>query len=134
MEALKAENTPRHKLYTEIEELKERNRLLLIKSREERQALQNKISELEYRDESQSRRLKEKQARLGELEAQIETLTLKAKNEELRTARLVANFELPDAADLLNQLKAKRKKSTTSLADVETILGILEELTLVGGD
>ena len=36
--------------------------------------------------------------------------------------------ELPDAADLLNQLKAKRKKSTTTLADVEKILEIL------GGD
>lgn len=39
--------------------------------------------------------------------------------------------ELPEAADLLNQLKAKmkaeRKKSTASLADVESILEILEE-------
>jgi chromosome segregation ATPase len=36
------------------------------------------------------------------------------------------NFDLPDAADLLNQLKAKRKKSKTDLGDVETLLEILE--------
>jgi len=35
--------------------------------------------------------------------------------------------ELPEAADLLNQLKTKRKKSTTSLADIEAILGMIEE-------
>jgi hypothetical protein len=36
-------------------------------------------------------------------------------------------IELPDAADLLNRLKAKRKKATASLADIEAILEILEE-------
>ncbi|MDP8936001.1 MAG: flagellar alpha dynein [Cyanobacteriota bacterium] len=39
--------------------------------------------------------------------------------------------EFPEPAELLNQLKAKmkadRKKSTASLADVESILEILEE-------
>jgi hypothetical protein len=35
--------------------------------------------------------------------------------------------ELPEAADLLNQLKTKRKKSTTSLADIEAILEMMEE-------
>ncbi len=33
---------------------------------------------------------------------------------------------LPEAADLLNQLKAKRKKSNVTLADVEFLLGLLE--------
>ncbi|MEG5036816.1 hypothetical protein [Microcoleus sp. AT3-D2] len=33
--------------------------------------------------------------------------------------------ELPDAANLLNQLKAKRKKSKCDLADVEAILDML---------
>ncbi|WP_333187803.1 hypothetical protein [Microcoleus sp. B3-D7] len=38
----------------------------------------------------------------------------------------IANLiELSEAADLLNQLKAEPKKSTTTLADVETILEIL---------
>jgi chromosome segregation ATPase len=34
--------------------------------------------------------------------------------------------ELPEAAELLNQLKSKRKKSKTDLADLEVILEILE--------
>lgn len=116
--ATQVEPTPQHKLYAEIEELKERNRLLLIKSREERQALQEKISALEYRDESQSRRLAEKQNRLDELEAATEFSDLKQKS--------AAASELPEAAELLNQLKSKRKKSKTDLSDLEVILEILE--------
>jgi len=41
--------------------------------------------------------------------------------------RLRSALELPEASVLLNKLKAKRKKSTTSLADVDAILEILEE-------
>lgn len=35
-------------------------------------------------------------------------------------------LESPDAADLLNRLKAKHKKSTASLADIEAILEMIE--------
>jgi hypothetical protein len=42
--------------------------------------------------------------------------------QELRLA-----LELPEAPDLLKQLKAKRKKTTASLADIEAILEIIEE-------
>jgi hypothetical protein len=42
-------------------------------------------------------------------------------------ARLRSALELPDASVLLNKLKAKRKKSTASLADIDAILEILEE-------
>ena len=41
--------------------------------------------------------------------------------------RLRSALELPEASVLLNQLKAKRKKSIASLADVDAILEILEE-------
>ena len=34
--------------------------------------------------------------------------------------------ELPEAAGLLNRLKAKRKKSAVTLADVEMLLELLE--------
>lgn len=37
-----------------------------------------------------------------------------------------AEIELPEAADLLNRLKAKRKKSATTLADIEAILEMIE--------
>jgi hypothetical protein len=34
--------------------------------------------------------------------------------------------DLPEAATLLNQLKARRKKSTASLADIEALLEMIE--------
>jgi chromosome segregation ATPase len=39
---------------------------------------------------------------------------------------VAASKDLPEAADILNQLKAKRKKSKADLADLEVILEILE--------
>jgi len=45
---------------------------------------------------------------------------------ELKQKSAATRKDLPEAADLLNQLKAKRKKSKTDLADLEVILEILE--------
>jgi uncharacterized coiled-coil DUF342 family protein len=45
---------------------------------------------------------------------------------ELKQKSAAASRDLPEAADLYNQLKAKRKKSSASLADVEKILEIIE--------
>ena len=52
---------------------------------------------------------------------------VQTENEKLKASQPVAEFELPEAAELYNQLKAKRKKSSASLADVELILEIIEE-------
>jgi hypothetical protein len=41
-------------------------------------------------------------------------------------AATVSENLTPDAATILSQLRAKRKKSPVSLADIETILEILE--------
>ena len=68
---------------------------------------------------------------LAELRSQLETE--RADREEVETElsdlkqkSAAASKDLPEAADLLNQLKSKRKKSTTTLADLEVILEILE--------
>jgi predicted nucleic acid-binding Zn-ribbon protein len=45
---------------------------------------------------------------------------------ELKQKSATASKDLPEAADILNQLKSKRKKSKTDLADLEAILEILE--------
>jgi hypothetical protein len=45
---------------------------------------------------------------------------------ELKQKSVPAREDLPEAADLLNQLKAKRKKSKADLADLKVILEILE--------
>src|SRR4028118_2151560 len=60
-------------------------------------------------------------------EALLETsarVTTKLRDE---VRKLRSALELPEASVLLNKLKAKRKKSTASLADIDAILEILEE-------
>ena len=44
---------------------------------------------------------------------------------EVRSPQPPEILELPEAADLLNQLKSKRKKSAATLADVEAILDMI---------
>ena len=43
------------------------------------------------------------------------------------SAPIAIGVESPDAATILSQLRAKRKKSPVSLADIEAILEIIEE-------
>jgi chromosome segregation ATPase len=78
----------------------------------------NKIRELE-RGYSLKPNPAEKRLRLeiGELQAELS---------ELKQKSAAAGKDLPEAADLLNQLKATRKKSKADLTDLETILEILE--------
>ncbi len=64
---------------------------------------------------------------------QNELSSLKAENETLKGdyAKLLESSthasELPEAGDLLNKLKAKRKKTGTTLADVEALLKLIDE-------
>ena len=46
---------------------------------------------------------------------------------DLKQNSAPASVDLPEAADLLNRLKAKRKKSPVTLADIEAILEMIEE-------
>ncbi|MCC3573594.1 MAG: flagellar alpha dynein [Microcoleus sp. PH2017_40_RAT_O_B] len=48
------------------------------------------------------------------------------RTENKNSAPAVAEF--PEPADLLNQLKARRKKSRADLADMEAVLDVLAEL------
>jgi chromosome segregation ATPase len=70
------------------------------------------------REEVREVRSQLEQERADREETEAELAELKQKSTAAR--------EFPDAADLLNQLKAKRKKSKTDLADLEVILEILE--------
>jgi hypothetical protein len=51
---------------------------------------------------------------------------VRAENQRLHIELDNLRGAFPDAADLLNKLKAKRKKATASLADIEAFLEILE--------
>jgi hypothetical protein len=62
----------------------------------------------------------------------IELSKLQTELEAYKKQQPASEFELPEAPELLNRLKAKRKKATASLADIEAILEILEELTPLG--
>jgi len=79
----------------------------------------NKIRELErgysLKPNPAERRLR---LEIGELHEQLS---------ELKQKSATAGKDLPEAANLYNQLKAKRKKSSASLADVELILEMIEE-------
>jgi undecaprenyl pyrophosphate synthase len=123
-------------LYTEIEKLKERNRQLRLKMGEERRLSIETISELEHRIENMIRRNQEKQARLDELEIQIDAERADREEIEAELSELKQNSAptatvperlIPDAATILSQLRAKRKKSPVSLADIQAILEIMEE-------
>jgi len=67
---------------------------------------------------------------LGNSQAQVAELReqLAAERTEREENKKSAPVEkdLPEAADLLNKLKAKRKKSKTDLADLEAILELLQ--------
>ena len=58
------------------------------------------------------------------LKEELATVT-RDRDESKESAPAVADF--PEPADLLNQLKARRKKSRADLGDVEAILGLLAE-------
>ena len=97
---------------------------------------------IEPRDTADNRRggseVEKKQFQSHDLRTRAEEVAwLKAENRRLQN--LVSDMrselyhtpspeiELPEAADLLNRLKAKHKKSTASLADIEAILEMIEE-------
>jgi len=80
---------------------------------------------------SEPRDTAQKRAELDSIRANYDALletsarvTAKLRDE---VDRLRSALELPEASVLLNRLKAKRKKATVSLADIEAILEILEE-------
>lgn len=64
--------------------------------------------------------------------SQVEVIELREQLAAERTEReenkksAPVEKDLPEAADLLNKLKAKRKKSKTDLADLEAILELLQ--------
>jgi hypothetical protein len=70
-----------------------------------------------------------------ELRSQLETESADREKIEAKLSELKQNFApaatlseklTPDAATILSQLRVKRKKSKTDLADLEAILEILE--------
>jgi len=111
---LKAEN---EKLRADYDALLESSTVVTNKLRQE-------LAEVRSQLEAQKTSWDELQEELGDRE---ETCAgLRSELADLKQKSAAASKDLPEAADLLNQLKAKRKKSKTDLADLEAILEFLE--------
>jgi hypothetical protein len=87
----------------------------------------NKVDTIAVEPHDTSKMQAELESIRANYDALLETsarITTKLREEvhKLRSA-----LELPEASVLLNRLKAKRKKATASLADIDAILEILEE-------
>ena len=86
-----------------------------------------------------NRQLAEWDAELNQLHERNGDLGLKVQMLEEELKRMTSDrgenrnsvptvAEFPEPAELLNQLKARRKKSRADLADMEAVLGIIEGL------
>jgi|GEM_PF-581372 len=110
IEPLPTEPRDTGKMQAELEDARANYAKLLESSTH----ITNKLKEEVQKLRSQ---LEQERASREEIEAELADLKQKS----------ITASELPEAADLLNQLKGKRKKSKTDLADVAAILEILEE-------
>ena len=84
-------------------------------SESEKESLKQEVQELRSQ-------LETKRADRGEIEAELSEL-----KQNSAPAATLSEKLTPDAATVLSQLRARRKKSPVSLADIEAILEIIEE-------
>jgi uncharacterized protein (DUF3084 family) len=85
--------------------------------------LRSQLETEKTRSDDASKELDDREAEVAKLRSDLETL--RTDRPEIQESVPVA-ADFPEPADILNQLKGKRKKSTVTLADIETILEILE--------
>jgi chromosome segregation ATPase len=93
------------------------------------------VQELRSQLEAEKKSGKEREEEFWDLHEQWESSKkevtgLRSELSDLKQ-KLDAARDFSDAADLLNQLKAKRKKSRTDLADVKAILEMIEKSTAI---
>jgi chromosome segregation ATPase len=103
---LEAEKTRGEEIWEELGDTEQ----ALAEVRSENSELKKTCAELRSQ-------LEQERADREEVEAELTDLKQKS----------AAASELPEAAELYNQLKTKRKKSSASLVDVELILEMIEE-------
>lgn len=112
-------------LKQELEEAKISYKALLESSTVVADNLRRGVRELQARLEVERADREELQKEFDELNKQYLNKVFVA--EALQDKKSATASELPEAADLLNQLKTRRKKSSASLADIEAILEMIEE-------
>jgi uncharacterized protein (DUF3084 family) len=97
--------------------------------RAENQRLHTELGNSESEKELLKQELVELRSQLETERADREEIEAKLSEKKQNSAPAATLFEklTPDAATILSQLRAKRKKSPVSLADIGAILEILEE-------
>jgi chromosome segregation ATPase len=130
VELPKVDNEVAEELQKELSNLKAENEHLrqkLVESRDTvetlnwgTEALKEQLEAVQAENQRLQNNLGNSQSEARELRSQLVELS------DLKQKSATASKDLPEAAEILNQLKAKRKKSKTDLADVEVILEILE--------
>jgi chromosome segregation ATPase len=91
----------------------------------------DKLATAQAKNQRLQNNLNNSQAQVVELRSQLQKEPtspekIETKLSDLKQKSATAS-ELPEAADLLNQLKTRRKKSTASLTDIEVILEMIEK-------
>ena len=85
------------------------------------------MQELRSQLDAEKKRSDELEEELDDREKEVADLRRNLSDRDKELEQLRSALDLPEASVLLNKLKAKRKKATASLADIEAILEILEE-------
>jgi len=116
---LETEKTRGEELWEELSDTEQ----ALAEVRSENSELKKTCAELRSQLEQERADREEVEAQLADRGEQLRQLLSELADLKQKSATA---SELPEAADLLNQLKSKRKKSKTELADLEAILEILE--------
>jgi chromosome segregation ATPase len=88
-------------------------------------AEKKRSAELEEELDDREKEVADLRRNLSDRDKELEQL--RSELSELKQKSATASIDLPEAADLYNQLKTRRKKSSASLADVELILEMIEE-------
>jgi len=109
------------KLQTELGNLKTKNEILKADYAKLLESSTHVIYKLRQEVQKLRSQLETERADREEIEAELSEL----KQNSAPAARLSEKLT-PDAATILSQLRARRKKSKTDLADLEAILEILE--------
>jgi chromosome segregation ATPase len=122
---LKAGN---EKLRVDYAILLESSTVVTSKLRQEVQELRSQLEVKKTSWDELREELDEQEETCAELQAENSDLkkTCSGLWVELKQKSATAGKDLPEAADLLNQLKTRRKKSKSDLIDLEVILEILE--------
>ena len=91
--------------------------------------MHTELGNSESEKESLKQEVQELRSQLETERADREEIEAKLSEKKQNSAPAATLFEklTPDAATILSQLRAKRKKSPVSLADIGAILEILEE-------